>query len=194
MFDPDRFVADCRVALAEDRDSLRALREVVARAVANPTDVLRAFGEPHRAAVHPIHVSVDITILHIAWPPGIAFRPHDHRMWAVIGVYAGAEDNVFWRRLPASGGRMRRIEAAGAQALRTGDVAVLGADVVHSVINPIPSFSCSLQLYGGDFFAIKRSEWDAETLQERQYDLASARREFEEANAALAAAGLSRKS
>jgi predicted metal-dependent enzyme (double-stranded beta helix superfamily) len=194
MFDPDRFVADCRVALAEDRDRQRALQEVVARAVGNPADVLRAFGEPHSAAVHPLHVNADLTILHVAWPPGIAFRPHDHRMWAVIGVYAGAEDNVFWRRLPPSGGRTRGIEAVGAQALRTGDVAVLGADVVHSVVNPIPRFSCSLQIYGGDFFAIERSEWDAETLQQRQYDVASARREFEEANAALAGAGLPRKS
>ena len=95
MFDPDRFVADCRAALAEDRTDQRALREIVARAIANPADIVRAFGEPRRAAVHRLHVGADITVLHFAWPPGIATRPHDHRTWAVIGVYAGAEDNVF---------------------------------------------------------------------------------------------------
>jgi hypothetical protein len=74
-----------------------------------------------------------------------------------------------------------------------GYVAVLGTDIIHSVVNPIPRFSCSLQVYSGDFYAIKRSEWDAETLREQPYDLVSARLELEEANAALAAAEASRK-
>jgi predicted metal-dependent enzyme (double-stranded beta helix superfamily) len=40
--------------------------------------------------------------------------PHNHQMWAVIGVYTGREDNIFWRRIPGGGGR---LEAAGARAL-----------------------------------------------------------------------------
>jgi hypothetical protein len=36
MFDPDRFVAECRAALAEDPVRRRTLREVVARAVSDP--------------------------------------------------------------------------------------------------------------------------------------------------------------
>jgi predicted metal-dependent enzyme (double-stranded beta helix superfamily) len=41
-------------------------------------------------------------------------------MWAVIGIYTGREDNIFWRR-PADdpGGR---IEAAGARALSEREV------------------------------------------------------------------------
>lgn len=35
MFDLDRFVADCRAALAEDKGGHRGVREVVARAVAS---------------------------------------------------------------------------------------------------------------------------------------------------------------
>ena len=38
-------------------------------------------------------------------------------------------------------------------------------------------------MYGGDFFATPRSEWDPETLQERPYDVDRARRTFAEANA-----------
>ena len=45
--------------------------------------------------------------------------PHDHRMWAVIGVYTGREDNIFWRRLAAAEGG--RIEAAAAKSLCEGD-------------------------------------------------------------------------
>jgi predicted metal-dependent enzyme (double-stranded beta helix superfamily) len=25
--------------------------------------------------------------------------PHNHHMWAIIGVYGGREDNIFWRRI-----------------------------------------------------------------------------------------------
>ena len=75
------------------------------------------------------------------------------------------EDNVFWRRLPPGNGRTRAIEAFGVEALRAGDVTILGTDVVHSVVNPIPRLSCTLQVYGGNFCEIERSEWDAETFQ-----------------------------
>ena len=52
-------------------------------------------------------------MLNVIWGPGMTIMPHDHRMWAVIGVYTGREDNIFWRRLPADADR--EIEAAGAQ-------------------------------------------------------------------------------
>jgi len=61
------------------------------------------------------------------------------------------EDNVFWRRLPPGNGRTRAIEAFVVEALRAGDVTILGTDVVHSVVNPIPRLSCTLQVYGGTF-------------------------------------------
>ena len=41
----------------------------------------------------------------------MTIMPHDHRMWAVIGIYTGRENNIFWRRLPADADRL--IEAAG---------------------------------------------------------------------------------
>jgi len=27
----------------------------------------------------------------------MTIMPHNHRMWAVIGIYTGREDNIFWR-------------------------------------------------------------------------------------------------
>ena len=44
MFDLDRFIADLRAALAER--SRQALKEVVARAVADPASLLRQIGQP----------------------------------------------------------------------------------------------------------------------------------------------------
>jgi predicted metal-dependent enzyme (double-stranded beta helix superfamily) len=112
--------------------------------------------------------------------------PHDHRMWAVIGIYTGREDNVFWRRVPTAPGG--KVEAAGAKALSVGDAEPLGHNIIHSVINPIPRFTGGLHVYGGDYFAAERSEWDPETLVEGRFDAERTRRRFEEANAMLATA------
>jgi predicted metal-dependent enzyme (double-stranded beta helix superfamily) len=58
--------------------------------------------------------------------------------------------------------------------------------VIHSVTNPLARFTGALHVYGGDFFAAERSEWDPETLAEQRYDVARALRLFEEANAPAA--------
>ena len=102
----------------------------------------------------------------------------------MIGIYSGREDNIFWRRLPDGSGR---VEAAGAKALRVGDAAPRGHDIIHSVTNPIPRLTGAIHVYGCDFFAIERSEWDSETLLEGRYDAQRTMRRFEESNAALRA-------
>jgi predicted metal-dependent enzyme (double-stranded beta helix superfamily) len=63
------------------------------------------------------------------------------------------------------------------------DAEPLGADIIHSVINPIDKLTGAIHIYGGDFFAAERSEWDSLTLEEHQSDGERARRVFEEANA-----------
>jgi predicted metal-dependent enzyme (double-stranded beta helix superfamily) len=185
MFDLDQFIADCRAAVAED-SSHKAVREVVARAVADPAAVLKGVGEPRLAMVDRIYHGPDLTILNVIWAPLMTIMPHDHRMWAVIGVYTGAEDNTFWRRIgePESS----RVEIAGGRALRVGDAEPLGRDIVHSVTNPITRLTGAIHVYGGDFFAVDRSEWDPETLVERAYDVEKNMRMFHDANARLAAA------
>ena len=180
MFDLDRFIADCRAAMAE-RDGHRAVREVVARAVVDPADVLAKLGEPRRAEVQRLHHAPDLTVLNVVFGPGMTVMPHNHAMWAVIGVYTGCEDNIFWRRIETEDGP--RIEAAGARALRVRDCAPLGRDIIHSVTNPIPRLTGAIHVYGGDFFAAHRSEWDPESLREGRFDPDRAVRRFEEANA-----------
>lgn len=63
------------------------------------------------------------------------------------------------------------IEARGARSLGVGDVAALGPDVIHSVTNPLTRCTGAIHVYGGDFFAIERSEWEPEFLSERPYDI-----------------------
>jgi predicted metal-dependent enzyme (double-stranded beta helix superfamily) len=168
MFDIDRFVEDCRAAVAED-PTHKAAREVVARAMADPEAVIAALGEPRQSAVHKLYADDSITIANVVWAPWMTVMPHNHEMWAVIGVYSGREDNIFWRRIAdAEDGR---IEAAGARALARGDAVPLGPDIIHSVTNPLPRFTGAIHVYGGNFYSIPRSQWDAETLREAPYSL-----------------------
>lgn len=183
MFDLDEFVADCRAALAED-SSHKAVREVVARAVSEPGAVLATLGEPKPARVEKLYHADDLTILNVIWAPRMTLMPHNHEMWAVIGVYSGREDNVFWRRVGDEDDS--RIEAAGAKDMGERDAVPLGRDIIHSVTNPIPRFTGAIHVYGGDFFGAPRSEWDPETLREQPYDIEKNLRLFEEANALYA--------
>ena len=176
MFDIERFVADCREARAGDNGHC-AVRDVVTRAVSAPSDVIAALGEPKAAGFVPLYHGPELTILNFAWAPLMTLMPHNHNMWAVIGIYSGREDNIFWRRTETS------IEAAGAKNLGAGDAAALGRQVIHSVTNPIPRMTAALHVYGGDFFAPGRSEWCPETLTEAPFDVEKARRTFAEANA-----------
>ena len=182
MFDLDRFTEDCREAVRADATH-KAAREVLARANADPTAILAELGEPKEAGVTPLYKSEELTILNVVWGKRMTIMPHNHRMWAVIGVYTGREDNIFWRRVPGANGG--RIEAAGAKSLGERDAEPLGRDIIHSVTNPVARLTGAIHVYGGDFFAISRSEWDPETLQEGRYDLEKNMRLFEEANEAF---------
>ena len=179
MFDLDQFVSDCRAALKE-RAAQAAVHDVVTRAVSDPVAVLKALGGPQRAEMQKLCRSEDLTILNVIWAPSMLLLPHNHRMWAVIGIYTGREDNIFWRRVPGAPGG--KVEAAGARALCEKDAVQLGRDIIHSVSNPIPRLTGAIHVYGGDFFAIPRSEWDSETLIEQPCDGDRMARRFEEAN------------
>ena len=85
MFDRSQFIADCRDALAADK-SHKYVREVVARAVSDPAAVMAALGEPQSAGLHELYRSKDLTVLNVVWAPMMTVLPHNHRMWAVIGI------------------------------------------------------------------------------------------------------------
>ena len=183
MFEIDRFVDDCRAA-TKDTDSLKAVREVVAKAVADPNGIIKALGEPTLATVNCLYKSDDLTIINPIWAPRMTIMPHNHNMWAVIGVYTGREDNIFWRRI--KDGPEGLIEAAGAESLGPEDVAPLGHNIIHSVTNPTGVFTSAIHVYGGNFYEEDRSEWDPEDLTEKDYDIEKNMRLFEEANGMIA--------
>jgi len=174
--DVEDIVARCQTARDEHTPVL-AVRDVLRELVADRPGLDRALGPVERGGITTLHHGPDLTVLQVAWTPGIALYPHEHRMWAVIGMYAGQEDNAFYRR--AVGG----LESTGGRELPAGEVLVLGDDVIHSVANPQRDFAVALHVYGGDFFAVERSEWDGATYEERPRDLERTRNLFDEANA-----------
>jgi predicted metal-dependent enzyme (double-stranded beta helix superfamily) len=171
MFDIDQFVADCACALQESQPHT-AVGEVLERALSTPANVAEVL-PTNRAELTPLHISNELTVLKVVWAPGMSFRPHNHLMWAAIGLYGGQEDNTFYRR---SGDGI--IESGGRQ-LRTGDVALLGDDTIHAVTNPRRRFTGAIHVYNGDIASQPgRSEWDEEDGGEIDYDFDRSRRYF----------------
>ncbi len=167
----------------KDTDSTKAVREVVAEAVADRDGLINALGEPARGTVNTLYRSDDLTIINPVWAPRMTIMPHNHNMWAVIGVYTGREDNIFWRRIQDDPDG--HIEAAGAETLGPGKAVPLGKNIIHSVTNPTGIFTSAIHVYGGNFFEEHRSEWDPLDLSEKDYDVEKNMRLFEEANARL---------
>jgi len=178
MFEKERFIEECRAALKESNVQA-AIRELVAQAVSDPAQVIGALGEPQRSGVETIYRAPDLTILNLCWGPRMVFKPHDHRMWAVIGIYGGREQNTFFRR------NEKGLTQHGTKELNAKDTVPLGATIIHAVTNPLDQITAAIHVYGGDFFATPRSEWDPKTFKEQPYDVEDTMRAFEEANQRL---------
>jgi predicted metal-dependent enzyme (double-stranded beta helix superfamily) len=177
VFDVAALVADCQAARA-DAEPRRAIRAVLEEALADSPAVADAL-RPAEGGLEFLHRGPDLTVIHIVWAPRMRLYPHDHRMWATIGIYTGGEDNAFFRR---DGGTL--VESGGRE-LRPGDLCMLGSEAVHSVTNPTTELAGAIHIYGGDFFAVPRSEWHGTPYREEPYDVAHTLAMFEAANAAL---------
>jgi predicted metal-dependent enzyme (double-stranded beta helix superfamily) len=175
VFDVDRFIADCCEAVEQD-PTHKSAAEIVRRAMSDPAEVLETLGVPTEPGITPLFQSSKLTIVNLAWKPSTTIPPHNHEMWAVVGIYGGREDNIFWRRIKDHPDGL--IEAAGARALSTGDVCTMGSDIIHSVTNPIPQLTAALHVYGGDLFEEERSEWEPEGLTEQRLDMEAVRARF----------------
>ncbi len=179
MFNKEQFIQDCKTAIT---DGQPAIREVVTKALSDRSGIISELGKPQHAGIFPLHQSSDLTIINFAWAPYMSLMPHNHQMFAVIGIYSGREDNILWRKTKSQ--THNSIEAAGAQSLGVGDVATFGRDIIHSVSNPIAKMTCAIHVYGGDFFEPEepRSGWDHETLVEKPWDVERVKKLFQEAD------------
>jgi predicted metal-dependent enzyme (double-stranded beta helix superfamily) len=172
--DRDDIVDRFRKAIKEHTPQL-AVRDALDALIASG-DLDGALGPVELGGITNLHNSAELTVLRVVWTPGMRLNPHNHNMWAVIGMYGGTEDNAFYRRSD------RGLVESGGKEVHEGDVLVLGDDVIHAVANTRQNFAAAIHVYGGDFFSGDRSEWDFETFTERPRDVGGTMRLFDEAN------------
>jgi predicted metal-dependent enzyme (double-stranded beta helix superfamily) len=177
VFDVDELIADCIAARAETEPRL-AVRDTLGRVLARPDDIAAAL-QPTEAGITLLYHAPDLTIIHVVWAPGMRLFPHNHLMWAAIGIYAGQEDNTFYRRTAPGA---RTIDESGGKALTVGDVLLLGDDIIHAVANPTRQLTGAIHVYGGDFVNQPRSQWGPGERAERPYNMDYVNKEFAEAN------------
>jgi len=158
----EEFVNECLSAVTEDQ-SVTAVKEVVERAARNRS-LEEALTE--KPGVRVFHCSDDLTVAHVVIPTGAPRSlPHDHRMWAVIGIARGKEANEFFRRDD------KTLVASGGRVLDEGEVLAMGDNTIHSVGNPLThSLSSALHVYGGDLVNVERSMWCLPDWHEEPYD------------------------
>ena len=160
-FDKDEFIAECLTAVRNEQGGRLAVKEIVERAVSQPTAIERVVRDRTESPMMTVwHSSKELTAFHVVWPPGVDLFAHDHNMWAVIGIYGGREDNSFYRRLDDG-----RIEPNTGKTLLSKEVIALGPEVVHSVANPTREWTAALHVYGGEYFTTPRTMWNKETLE-----------------------------
>ena len=172
------FVEDCRNVIGSG-EAQSNVSELTQRAVEIQADVIAELGVPTRGGLNTLYHAPDLTILNIVWAPGMTLHPHNHCMWAVIGIYGGQEENVFYRR------DGQGLTQHGTKLLERGHCVQLGEDIIHSVHNPCEKLTAAIHVYGGDFFAAHRSEWMPDDYQEQAFDIEHTRAVFAKANEQL---------
>jgi predicted metal-dependent enzyme (double-stranded beta helix superfamily) len=157
---------DLSSLLNEYREAVRASDLIAVADVVRNAIRQEPFATQSRSS-QLLHSEPGLTVMHAAVNPGFVSPPHDHRTWAVIGVYDGQEDNTFYR-LTGDG---RRIEPSGSRSLRQGEVLTLGTDAIHQIANPLGTKLIALHVYGKNIFKTERSAWDLVTGGEYSFRL-----------------------
>src|SRR5882724_7115333 len=166
MFELGQFVTECRMAAS--RQGPASVLEIMRQVVADPEAIksaVSALSPSGSIADAILHRAEDVLVLNATLSPFMISPPHDHTMWAVIGIYEGQEDNVFFER------REGTLREKNRRSLRAGETIVLGPEVIHAVSNPLSTPTLGLHVYGGDLVAAPRTMWHPDTLEELPYDI-----------------------
>ena len=84
-------------AVLDDVDVPQSVGRIVTDLVDEPEE-LAAVLEGAADGFGVLYRDERLTVLHAVVPPGVVSPPHEHRMWAVIGVLEGTEENHFYER------------------------------------------------------------------------------------------------
>ena len=111
---------------------------------------------------YPLYIASDGTfcVTAVAFAPGANTGVHDHRVWGVVGVYQGIEEQRLYKRTGQNG-----IRPAGRLLSQPGDCSYLlpPEEEIHSVANPTGDCSVSIHIYGADIVRVPRRNYNLET-------------------------------
>lgn len=163
------FIADLRAitaASADEREILRQVAPLAERLAANP-------GLPDTPPIHSnVEKGFSFNLLHeepdhslavalLSWLPSGATLPHNHGTWGIVVGLAGAEKNIFWRRVDdGSRAGYAELERVGEMDCVLGQAVVLPSPTIHSVENSTAEPSVSLHIYGKNVYYTGRSQFD----------------------------------
>lgn len=174
----EQFADDLRCAAAEaksEREAIAAVRPLAWRFALS--DNWREPGQ-YRAdpeqgfGAHLLHEEADhrLAVFSVSWLPGRGTPPHDHGTWAIVVGVDGTERNVFFERTDdRSRPGHADLRQLGEQILGSGEVLVMPAGTIHSVINDSAQTTLSLHVYGRHINFTQRSQFDLEQHSERPF-------------------------
>jgi predicted metal-dependent enzyme (double-stranded beta helix superfamily) len=169
MFNLQQFVDECRAALSDPK-ATQKVKALIKKAISEPAAVRDAFANAEAVERQgPITFAcrdAELSVADVTTPPGLRSPVHNHKMWAVIGVYEGQEHNKFYQYEDGD------LHENGERLLRKGDIVVLGPETIHAISNPLPTNSSAIHVYGGDLVERpERSLWNPHTFDREDYEI-----------------------
>lgn len=155
---PAEFVQNCRACVA----ARGAATEIAA--LVRPALVAQSQDSTWWDVGEFMYRSEDLLIVNLTLPPSFATPIHNHGMWAVVGISSGCEVDRYYVRAGA------QLEAGGEVTVCAGRAIELGADVIHTLSNPLRTVVRGIHVYGGDMVRAPRSMWHPTTGVELDYD------------------------
>jgi len=104
-----------------------------------------------------LYQDATVSVWSCRFHPGVTMPPHEHKMRVWIGVYAGVEKSLLYRRDDCG------LTPVGEHLIHCGQVKSLDADVVHAVTAEGSGPSEALHVYLGPLTDIERNLFDWDT-------------------------------
>lgn len=112
---------------------------------------------------HLLHEEADhsLFVAAVCWLPGRAAPPHNHGTWGVIVGVDGEEKHTDWVRTDDhSRPGHADVQPRGSTLCRPGDLLVMPAGAIHSVVNETDRIALSFHVYGMQLNHTGRSQFD----------------------------------
>lgn len=157
------FVEEVRRA-AEEGDPNASVRRLLGRTIADADSIIAALPDGDEDEIM-FYEDDTLSIWFCRFHPHVLMPPHEHRVVAHIGTFAGAEKNILFRRHE---GKLVHEQTI---AVAAGDVLSLDEKAIHAVAGEGEESSLALHIYMGPLMKLERSLFDWETGQEIAFTL-----------------------